>query len=266
MDSMDKELWVILAIGLGVMVTTVLLVMFFSRLRIKAMKAAGTALGLIPLNKGETFAYAPVELMRKKGRGIGVGLRGHWQGQPVLVFDLFHPSGRSVSMQTVMMLQRDDWHFPEFAAIERNANYYVPTVDLQKVADAPGDLGKHWHLYSRDGHWPFGPALGEWLGKNRGRRGWYTSGWSFEGNGHALYVYRRSSRPWAGQLAGWLDEALSEAREFARRAETVPGIRVAEESLASPQGDILRVKTTTTFHFEGRVTRESRHPQDGTPR
>ncbi len=171
------------------------LVRFLERRRIKLMKAAGAALGLVPLAKDEGFAFVSVELMRKRGRGIGVCLSGNWKGYAVHVFYLFYPSGKSVSIQTVLMTHFNDKAFPEFAAIEKNANLHWPTVDLPLVEDVPGALKKHWLLFAKDGHWPFGAALAEWMGKNRGRTGLLSSGWSYEGHGTSLYVYRTARLP-----------------------------------------------------------------------
>ena len=91
------------------------------------------------------------------------------------------------------MTHFNDKVFSEFAAIEKKANLHSPTVDLPLAEDAPGALKKHWLLYAKDGHWPFSAALAEWMGKNRGRSGWLSSGWSFEGHGTSLYVYRRGT-------------------------------------------------------------------------
>ncbi len=220
------------------------LVRFFEQRRTNARKAAGTASGLVPFAKGERFGYVPAELRRRKGRGIGVGLKGNWQGRAVLVFDLFHPAGKSVSMRTVPMTRFRDKSFAEFAAIEKNAKLYRPSVDLPVAADAPGELKKRWLLDARRGHWLFGAALAEWLGKNRGRDGWFSSDWSFEGHGTASYAYRRGTTAKPRRLAQWPDEALAEARELVRRAEAPAGDSAAEIEFAAPERDLLRVKTT----------------------
>lgn len=244
------ELWVGLLVGLGIIALTIGVLRYFELRRHKAMAAAGTALGLTPLGKGERFNFVSVELMRKKRRGIGVGLRGSRKGQPVLVFDLFHPASESVSTQTVLMTQFDDRHFPEFAAVERNANFYLPTVDLAAAEDAPDALKKHWRLHTRTGHWPFNAELNDWMGENRGRNGWFGSGWSFEGAGHALYVYRRGTTAKPAQLAQWLDEALAEAQGFVKRAETRPDDAAVETVEATAgaglSGMKMKVRITTT--------------------
>jgi hypothetical protein len=240
----DYSLFTVLLIGLGIIGATVALVLFFEKRRYKALKAAGVSLGLIPFAKGERFNFVPVELMRKKGRGIGAGLHGNWKGLPILVFDLFHPAGKSVSIQTVVVASFNDRAFPEFAAVEKSANLYRPTVDLPLAEDAPDELRKHWFLYARDGHWPFDAAHAEWLCNHRKPAGWFSSGWSYEGRATALYVYRRATTAKPKKLAQWLDEALMEAQEFARRAETPPGKFTAEMEFATPEKDLLQVKTT----------------------
>lgn len=251
-----NELWTGLLVGLGIIALSIGVLRYFELRRHKAMAAAGTALGLTPLEKGERFNFIPVELMRKKGRGIGVGLRGSRKGQPVLVFDLFHPAGKSVSIQTVLMTQSDDRYFPEFAAVERNANFYLPTVDLPTAEDAPDALKKHWRLYTRTGHWPFNAELNDWMGENRGRNGWFGSGWSFEGSGHALYVYRRGTTAKPAQLAQWLDEALAEAQGFVKRVGAAPDDAAVETVVATAGTGIpgikMTVRTTTTWTVKRR--------------
>jgi hypothetical protein len=242
---MNSELWLILLAGIGIIALTAGILRYFEQRRIKAMKAAGTDLGLTPLSKGERFNFLPVELIRKKGRGIGVGLKGNWRGHPILVFDLFHPAGKSVSIQTVLMTRFDHKNFPEFAAIERNANFYLPTVDLPPAQDAPDELKKHWLLYTRTSRWPFGAALNDWMKENRGRKSRFSSGWSFEGTNNALYVYRRGNTVKPSLLSQWLDEALDEAREFASRAEAAaPDGVTAETVSSSAERDLSGVKTT----------------------
>lgn len=238
----DKGFWLAILLGLGAIALTVAAVRYFEQRRIRAMKAAGIALNLEPLAKGERFNFVSVELMRKKRRGIGVVLSGHWQGQPVAVFDLFYPAGKSVSIQTVLMTRFDDVRCPEFAAIEKNANLYRPTVDLPLAEDAPPALAKHWLLYTRDGHWPFGDELTIWMGKGRGRGGWFSSGWSYEGGGSSFYVYRRSTTAKPRELEQWLNEALTEARELAQRVNVAADFGEPEFEPATPERDLFKTK------------------------
>lgn len=135
----STSLWVVLLLALTVMASSIVIVSYFERHRVSAMHEAGRQAGLIPFAKEEHFTYVPVELMRKKRRGVGFALKGDWKGVPIVVFDLFHPSNRSVVFQTVLLVQLEGRHFPEFAAIERNINYYVPTVDLLSARNAPMD-------------------------------------------------------------------------------------------------------------------------------
>lgn len=207
----------VLAACVAVMAGAAATAIFFSRWRIRRMKAAAVALGLTPLSKGELFRFESVPLMRQKGRGIGVVLTGSWRDVPVLVFDLFHPAGQGVSTQTVLMMRLEHVYFPEFALVERSLSYAYPSVDLPPVEHSPRDLGKHWHVYSRDGKWPFPVALADWLADCQVEPGLFGRCWSFEGHGRTLYVYHRSTRARADRLEGWLDEAVGVAREFAGR-------------------------------------------------
>lgn len=231
-------------IGLGIVGLVIVLVRAFGQRRIKLMKAAGAALGLVPLVKDEGFAFVSVELMRKRGRGIGVCLSGNWKGYAVHVFDLFYPSGKSVSIQTVLMTRFNDRAFSEFAAIEKNVNLHWPTVDLPLAEDAPGSLKRHWLLYARNSRWPFGAALAEWMGRNRGRSGLLSSGWSYEGHGTSLYVYRRGATAKPKKLGLWLDEAVAEAQGFALRADAPSDKFTSELEFPTPERAQMRAKAT----------------------
>ena len=67
---------------------------------------------------------------------------------------------------------------------------------------------------AKDEGWPFGAALAEWMGKNRGRSAWLSSGWSYEGHGRSLYVYRPGTTAKPKKPGLWLDEAAAEAQGF----------------------------------------------------
>lgn len=109
--------------------------------------------------------------------------------------------------------------------------------------EASGALKKHWLLYAKDGHWPFSAALAEWMGKNRGRSGWLSSGWSFEGHGTSLYVYRRGTTAKPNKLGLWLDEAVAEAQGFALRADAL-GKFTSELEFPTPERAQVRIKAT----------------------
>lgn len=244
---MNIDLWIVVIAGIGIGLVTIGIIRYLELRRFKAIREAGAALGLRPLEKGEPLALPSVALMRTRRRGVGMGLRGSWRGHPVLLFDLFHSAGTSVSRQTVLMVRFDDASVPEFAAIERNANRYLPSVDLNPVTDAPAAVTKHWLLYTRSGRWPFGERIGDWMRESHGRKGWFSSGWSIEGIGDALYVYRRGVLAKPGRLAAWLDEALAEASGFASRAETIPAEAAADCTIVGGGRDLLPFKASLRF-------------------
>jgi hypothetical protein len=181
------------------------------RQRSRFMRKAGLRAGLTPLVPGENFHFTPVPLLRKKGRGIGVALRGTWQGRTVMVFDLFHPSGKTMAMQTVLMMELPEAHLPEFAAIPRDLKLYAPTMDIRPVEPAPPGLNQRWHLYCRNGRWPLGEEITTWLAQQAG-------GWSFEGTGQVLYVYRRAVTATPRRLHRWIDAAVAQGEAFTRQA------------------------------------------------
>src|SRR5258708_25017464 len=129
----DLKFWIVFAGLLCVLALTIVAIRYFERRRNAAMRAAGSALGLTPFGHGERFTLPSVELMRKRGRSVGAALAGEWKGRPIVVFDLAHRTGKSVSVQTVLMASFEALSIPEFAAIERNFNRYYPTVDLARV-------------------------------------------------------------------------------------------------------------------------------------
>jgi hypothetical protein len=186
------------------------------RHRSRFMRTAGLRAGLTPLGPGESFHFTPVPLLRKKNRGIGAALRGTWRGHPVMVFDLFHPTGKTMAMQTVLMVELPEARLPEFAAIPRDPKLYAPTMDIRPVEPPPPELGARWHLYSRNGRWPLGPAVTAWLAQEA------LAGWSFEGTGQVFYVYRRSAMasPWS--LRRWIEGAGGNAMAFSSHAAEVP--------------------------------------------
>ncbi len=241
----DLSLWIGLLVGAAIIASAVAVLKFFERRRSHAMYAAAAELKLEPLAKGERFYLASVELMRKKGRGVGAALRGSWKGRRITVFDLFHPAGKSVSQQTVLAADFPEQRFPEFAAIERNAADYTPSVDIPGVTDAPSRLAKRWYLHTPDAHWPFQETLAGWLGNGRGRHGLFGVGWSYEGHGTVLFVYRRGRLAPAREFASWLDEALGEAEAFAKHAQSsqddTTDAAISEDGFPR---DFLRIKAT----------------------
>lgn len=243
----DTSLWIGLLIGAAIIASAIAVLKFFERRRSHAMYSAAAQLKLEPLAKGERFYLASVELMRKKGRGVGAALRGTWKGRRVTVFDLFHPAGRSVSQQTVLAAEFPEQRFPEFAAIEKNAGYYPPTVDIPCATDAPAQLARHWYVRTPDGHWPFRETLAGWLGNGRGKRGLFAVGWSYEGHGTVLFVYRRGKLAPARELALWLDEAIAETEAFARHAQSSRDTVETGISDGAEGGfprDFIRIKAT----------------------
>src|SRR5262245_17913584 len=71
-------IWVLI-IGIAIMAGTMALVVGWERRRARLLKLAGEALGLRGLQKGEQFRLPSVEIMRKRGRGIGAALEGVWR-------------------------------------------------------------------------------------------------------------------------------------------------------------------------------------------
>src|SRR2546421_7617006 len=201
---------VILVVGIAGMAGTIALVTAGERLRARRLKEAGTALGFRTFEKGEHLAVPSVEIMRKRGRALGAALEGIWHGEAVMVFDLSYRAGKNVSRTTVFMLRLPQPRIPEFAAIRKNIWLYTPTVDLPRVQEPPLSLKHHWLLYAPAGMRPFGNEVTDWLARN--------SEWSFEGNGSSLFLYQRSKRAPTKALQSWLDEAATQAKEFAKRA------------------------------------------------
>jgi hypothetical protein len=217
----QMELVWILVIGVAGMMTAFALVTAWERRRARMLKEAGMALGLRPLERGEPLRVPSVEIMRKRRRSIGAAVEGHWRGAAVTVFDLSYPVGKSTSQTTVFVFRLPQPRLPEFAAIHKNLWLYTPTVDLERVQGPPQSLRRHWYLYTRDGSWPLGNDVDQWLAANEQ--------WSFEGRGSGLFLYRRSKRAPARHLQAWLDEALAASYEFIRRvprgiADTTPEV------------------------------------------
>src|ERR1051326_8127792 len=123
-ESTTMPFIVIFAIGIALMAGTLALVQGLDRRRARLLKEAGTALGLRPLEKGEQLAVPSVEIMRKPGRTVGAALEGHWHGEPIMIFDLSYPAGKSPSRTTVFLLRLAQPRIPEFAAIRKNAWLY----------------------------------------------------------------------------------------------------------------------------------------------
>lgn len=214
---MDQNTFFLLMLGgLATIALAFAAAAWLHRHRSRFMRKAGIRAGLTPLGPGESFHFTPVPLLRKRNRGIGAALRGTCQGRPVMVFDLFHPMGKTMAMQTVLMVELGEARLPEFAAIPRDPKLYAPTMDMRPVEPAPPELAARWHLYSRNGRWPLGPAVTAWLAQET------DAGWSFEGTGQVLYVYRRSAvaSPW--RLRPWIEEACGKAMAFSSRAAELP--------------------------------------------
>src|SRR5215471_5575707 len=95
----------IIVIGLSLMIGTMVLVTKWEHRRIRRFKEAGVALGLRPFGEDEPLALPSVELLRKRRRTIGAALKGTWKGEPVIIFDLSFPAGKSVSQTTVFLLR-----------------------------------------------------------------------------------------------------------------------------------------------------------------
>jgi hypothetical protein len=203
----------ILVVGVAGMAGALAAVTAWERRRARKLKAAGLALGLRPFDK-ERLAVPSVEIMRKRGRTIGAVIEGVWRGQPIMVFDLSYPAGKSSSHTTVFLFRLPQPSIPEFAAIRKNILLYTPTVDLPKVQAVPPSLKSHWLLYAPQGQWPLGEEITECLARN--------PEWSFEGRGSSLFIYRRAKRAPTDALSDWLDSALAEAQQFARRLPSVP--------------------------------------------
>jgi hypothetical protein len=98
----------------------------------------------------------------------------------------------------------------------------------------------HWFLYAPEAQWPFDDEVTQWLGRN--------SDWSYEGRGSGLFLYRRSKRAPAKTLQAWLDEAVAEAKEFARR---IPPASLDSTIDDGPpvfgQGRVFRFKVSGRF-------------------
>jgi hypothetical protein len=199
----------IVVIGVACMAGTLMVLRAWEAYRARKLKEAGTMLGLIPFEKGEQLAVPSVELMRKRGRAIGAALKGTWQGESIMVFDLSYPAGKNISRTTVFMLRLSSPRIPEFAAIRKNILLYTPAVDLPRVQDPPVALKPHWFLYAPEGQWPFGESITEWFERN--------SNWSVEGRGSGLFLYRRAKRVPPKELRAWLDDAIPQTKQFVRR-------------------------------------------------
>src|SRR5262249_39663586 len=150
--------------AIAVMAGSLALVTAWDRRHARLLKEAGTALGLRAYEKGEQLAVPSVEIMRKRGRTIGAALEGTWRGEPVVVFDVSYPAGRSSARTTVFMLRLSQ-RIPEFAAIRKNTWLYTPTVDLPKVQDMPEGLKSQWLLYAPFATFPFGDETAQWMSR-----------------------------------------------------------------------------------------------------
>lgn len=204
-----KPFIIIIVVGGACIALTLALVRRWELRRARLLKEAGAALGLRPYGKGERLAVPSVEIMRKRGRSVGAVLEGVWRGELVIIFDLSYPAGKDISRTTVFLLRVSPPAIPEFAAIRKNILLYTPTVDLPEVENAPSSLKHSWFLYAPGGNWPFGEGLAEWLAR--------TEEWSVEGHGSGLFLYRRAKRVPTNAVREWLDEAFSEATDFAGR-------------------------------------------------
>lgn len=216
------------------MAATLMSVTGWERRRARLLKAAGTALGLRAFDKGVQLAVPSVEIMRKRGRTLGATLEGTWRGERITVFDLSYPAGKSVSQTTVFMLLLAQPRMPEFAAIRKDIWLYTPTVDLPKVQNPPESLRSHWLLYAPQGQWPFDEEVSQWLARD--------IQWSFEGRDSGLFVYQRAKCAPTKTLQAWLDDALVEAQEFARR--------VPAADFDSPVDGDEEQADTHTFRFK----------------
>lgn len=214
----DSRFWIVMACLLVLAVTAIVLVRVFERRRMAALRKAGEALGLTAFAKGAAVPMPSVPLARKRGRRVGAALSGTWGGCPVLLFDLSHPAGKSVSVQTVLAMRHEGLRLPELAAIERHFNRYLPSVDLRYLVPRSSLLGRAYRLYTRSGTWPFSEDLDRWLVAHRGRDRIFRPGWSFEAAGNAVLVYRRGVKAPTPTLRAWLDEASAANKGFAAQA------------------------------------------------
>jgi hypothetical protein len=228
-------LWILL-IGFSLMAGSLWAVRAWERRRARLLKNAGSGLGLRALEKGEPLNAPSVEIMRKQGRSIGAVLEGTWQGELITVFDLSYPAGKSVSQTTVMMLRLSEPRIPEFAAIRKDIWLYTPTVDLPKVQALPASLKAHWLLYAPNAEWPLDGSVNEWLARN--------PNWSIEGRGSGLFLYRRGKRAPANGLREWIDDAITEAKELARRIPAGRPGAVIDDGELAPHHQVFTFKAS----------------------
>jgi hypothetical protein len=178
------------------------------------LKEAGAALGLRAYEKGEQLIVPSVEIMRKRRRTIGVVLEGEWKGSRIKIFDLSYPTSNAIARTTIFMLRLGSTRVPEFAAIRRNLWLYRPAVDLPRVENPPPELARSYRLYAPNAEWPLGEDAAKYLQRRLG--------WSFEGRGSGIFLYRRANRAPTHALEAWIDEAFDAAMEIAKRIPVPP--------------------------------------------
>ena len=226
----------VIVIGLSLMIGTLVLVTKWEHRRIRQLKEAGVALGLRPFGEDEPFALPSVELLRKRRRIVGAALKGTWKGEPVTVFDISYPAGKSVSQTTVFMLRLREPRIPEFAAIRKNFWLYRPSVDMPRLNHPPEPLRHGWHLYAPGREWLLGDAASQAIADIGGQ-------WSFEGSGTGLFLYRRGKRTPIRDMEQWMNEALEASQKLAC---VLPSMIVAETIEGSNEHSIR----TRTFTFK----------------
>ncbi|HEU4619840.1 MAG TPA: hypothetical protein VFV10_17510 [Gammaproteobacteria bacterium] len=203
------SLVVILVLGVACVAVAVFGVKAWERRRARMLKEAGAALGLRAYEKGEQLIVPSVEIMRKRRRTIGVVLEGEWKGSRIKIFDLSYPTSNAVARTTIFMLRLGSRRIPEFAAIRKSLLLYRPTVDLPRVESPPPGPARRHLLYAPNAEWPLGEDAAKFLQR--------TPGWSFEGRGSGIFLYRRGKRAPAQSLEAWIDEAYDLSMEIAKR-------------------------------------------------
>ncbi len=227
--------------GLTLMIGTLALVTMWEHRRIRLFREAGVALGLRAFGEDEPLALPSVELLRKRRRTIGAALKGAWKGEPVIIFDLSYPAGKSVSQTTVFMLRLPEPRIPEFAAIRKNFLYYTPTVDLPRLKHPPESLRRGWYLYAPDDQWPLSAGAAQAIAAIGGQ-------WSCEGSGSGLFIYQRGNRTSIRNLEQWMDAAMAVSQEIVRYLPNTP---VTETLEGSSQHSIR--SRTFTFRASWRI-------------
>jgi hypothetical protein len=211
--AMKRVKWVLLAVGLvGAMVLAVVLVNGWLNRRKRAIRKAGSLLGLTALAPGEQIMVPLVPLIDRPGRKYLAVLTGIIYGCQGGFFDLFVSSGENWNLQSAVLLRDSGSSMPQFQLRTKQWSMISQRVRGRSV-DVPGREHEmnRIKLTSENPEWVrtvFSNASRGFLEKVQAGR------WTIEGYGNALVIYQWGKRISAGCLKAYVQQAAEIGTEM----------------------------------------------------